>query len=206
LQKFAKVTLNAERGTFFIIDRDSEDLIADLFDEGDEENKEGAPQYKKAQKVRFAKERGIAGLVARTGITVNVKDAYKDTRFNKEIDQKTGFITRSILCMPIMGVEGILGVVQVVNKKSGGSFSSTDEILFKTFSVYCALALRYTKVTKQLHNTVTKRRLYSTRFIFSFLETTEQLLFENVAPPTESLRPRHRELFTQHSSDHSFRI
>lgn len=112
LKKFAKVTLNAERGTIFIIDRESgEDLVADLFDD----TEDSSSPYRKPQKVRFAKERGIAGLVARTGVTVNVKDAYKDTRFNKEIDQKTGFITRSILCMPIMGVEGILGLFLIKN-------------------------------------------------------------------------------------------
>lgn len=63
----------------------------------------------RSTKVRFNKDRGIAGLVAKTGVTVNVKDAYLDPRFNKEIDQKTGFITRSILCLPILGNEGVIG-------------------------------------------------------------------------------------------------
>ncbi|RZB39878.1 cAMP and cAMP-inhibited cGMP 3',5'-cyclic phosphodiesterase 10A, partial [Asbolus verrucosus] len=147
--KFARVTLAAEKATFFVIDRDSEELVADMFEEGEEESKD-PNQYRRGIKVRFGKERGIAGVVARTGVTVNVKDAYKDTRFNKEIDQKTGFITRSILCMPIIGVDGILGVVQVVNKRNGGCFTSTDEALTKTFCVYSALALHYTK--KRLHN------------------------------------------------------
>ncbi|XP_044258941.1 cAMP and cAMP-inhibited cGMP 3',5'-cyclic phosphodiesterase 10A-like [Tribolium madens] len=146
---FAKVTLNAEKGTIFIIDRESgDDLVADMYDDSGD-----GKEFKKSQKVRFSKERGIASLVARSGITVNVKDAYKDVRFNKEIDQKTGFITRSILCMPIVGVEGILGVVQVVNKRSGGHFTSTDESLFRTFCVYCALALRFTKVQNQMQST-----------------------------------------------------
>lgn len=82
-------------------------MIAHLFEEEDEADTE----TKKCKKVRFSKERGIAGLVARTGITVNIKDAYKDSRFNKEIDQKTGFITRSILCMPIVASSGILGQI-----------------------------------------------------------------------------------------------
>ncbi|RZC35129.1 cAMP and cAMP-inhibited cGMP 3',5'-cyclic phosphodiesterase 10A [Asbolus verrucosus] len=150
--KFAKLTLGAERGSFFIIDKENDELVADLFDEGLDEN--DISLYKKNTKIRFGKERGIAGLVARTGVTVNIKDAYNDPRFNKEIDQKTGFITKSILCMPIMGVEGILGVVQVVNKKNGGYFTQTDENLFKTFSVYCALALHYTKVNQEMNKTL----------------------------------------------------
>lgn len=155
------MTLNAERGMMFIIDKESgDDVVADLFDDSaeDEEN----TGYKKGQKVRFAKERGIAGLVARTGVTVNVKDAYKDARFSKEIDQKTGYITRSILCMPIMAVDGILGVVQMVNKRSGGGFTTTDESLFKTFCVYCSLALRYTKIQQKLNATVKRVNFVNT--------------------------------------------
>ncbi|XP_063909612.1 cAMP and cAMP-inhibited cGMP 3',5'-cyclic phosphodiesterase 10A-like isoform X2 [Zophobas morio] len=148
--RFAKETLGAERGSFFIIDKENEELVADLFDEGIDDHDTGL--HKKNTKIRFGKERGIAGLVARTGVSVNIKDAYNDPRFNKEIDQKTGFTTKSILCMPIMGVEGILGVVQVVNKINGGTFfTSTDENLFKTFSVYCALALHYTKVNIEMN-------------------------------------------------------
>ena len=50
---------------------------------------------------RFAVGTGIAGYVAETGETLNVSDAYTDDRFNKAIDEQTGYITRSILCMPI---------------------------------------------------------------------------------------------------------
>ena len=52
-------------------------------------------------KNRFAVGTGIAGYVAETGQTLNVADAYTDDRFNKAIDEQTGYITRSILCMPI---------------------------------------------------------------------------------------------------------
>lgn len=106
-QSFAKITLGAERGSLFIIDKENDELVADLFDEGID-NASGE-LHKKKTKIRFGKERGIAGLVAKNGETVNIKDAYNDPRFNKEVDQKTGFITRSILCMPIMGIGGILG-------------------------------------------------------------------------------------------------
>lgn len=105
-KSFAKVSLNAERGSFFVVDKEKDELVADLFDEGIEAD---GNLHKKNLKIRFNRDRGIAGTVARTGVSINVTDAYNDARFNKEIDQKTGFITRSILCMPIMGVDGILG-------------------------------------------------------------------------------------------------
>lgn len=65
--------------------------------------------HRKNVKVRLAKDRSIAGLVARTGATVNIRDAYNDPRFFTDVEEKTGFITRSILCMPIVSVEHILG-------------------------------------------------------------------------------------------------
>lgn len=140
---FAKATVNAERTSFFVVDRTKDDLVADLYDEGIEE---GQGLIKRNMKVRFGKERGIAGIVARTGVHLNVKDAYNDPRFNKEIDTRTGFITRSILCMPILGVDGVLGVVQAVNKIDGTCFTQTDENIFKTFAIYCALALHYSHI------------------------------------------------------------
>lgn len=65
--------------------------------------------YKKNVKVRLSKDRTIAGLVARTGVTVNIRDAYNDQRFCMKVDENTGFLTRSILCMPIVSVDNILG-------------------------------------------------------------------------------------------------
>ncbi|XP_068082303.1 cAMP and cAMP-inhibited cGMP 3',5'-cyclic phosphodiesterase 10A-like [Anabrus simplex] len=157
---FAKATLGAERGSFFIIDQECDELVADLFDEGIEPNTTGSGvMHKKKLKIRFSKDRGIAGLVAKTGKTVNIKDAYNDPRFNKEVDLQTGFITRSILCMPILGRDGVLGVVQLVNKKNGPCFTNADENIFKTFSVYCALALHYANLQEQMRK-VCERRNY----------------------------------------------
>lgn len=151
--KFAKATLGAERGSFFIIDPESSDMTAEVFDEGID-GSQGTTMHRKNIKVRLAKDRSIPGLVARTGVTVNLRDAYNDPRFFTEVEKKTGFITRSILCMPIVSLENIiLGVVQVVNKINGVVFTSSDENLFKTFSVYCALALHYAKLSKKMTRT-----------------------------------------------------
>jgi putative methionine-R-sulfoxide reductase with GAF domain len=70
---------------------------------------------------------GIAGTVAETGDTVNIPDAYADKRFNKGVDQKTGYRTKSILCMPVHGHKKIVGVVQYINKADGTEFTLSDE-------------------------------------------------------------------------------
>ncbi|KAJ8952652.1 hypothetical protein NQ318_020967 [Aromia moschata] len=136
------------KGSFFIIDEESDDLMAEVFDEGI--GGEDMTMHKKNVKVRLSKDRSIAGLVARTGATVNIRDAYNDSRFSTEVDENTGSITRSILCMPIVSVDKILGVVQVANKTNGVCFTNSDEYLFKTFSVYCALALHYNRLSNKL--------------------------------------------------------
>ena len=63
---------------------------------------------------------GIAGHVAETKEIVNIKDAYADLRFNKEIDLKTGYKTNIVLSMPITNYEGdVIGVAQIINKTNG---------------------------------------------------------------------------------------
>ena len=62
---------------------------------------------------------GIAGHVAETGETLNVKDVATDPRFNRGIDEQTGYHTKTILCMPISIRGQVIGVVQMVNKKMG---------------------------------------------------------------------------------------
>lgn len=58
----------------------------------------------------------------------------------REIDQKTGYKTKSLLCMPIMIQGNVIGVVQMVNKKNG-HFTKSDEESFETFAVYCGLGM-----------------------------------------------------------------
>merc|ERR1719343_1007129 len=64
---------------------------------------------------------GIAGHVATTGTSTIVHDAYGDPRFNKAMDERTGFKTRNIMCVPLKSKkDGIIGVVQLINKTSDG--------------------------------------------------------------------------------------
>lgn len=63
---------------------------------------------------------GIAGIVAQTKEIMNIRDAYEDSRFNPDIDLKTGYKTNSILSMPICNYEGeVIGVAEIINKTNG---------------------------------------------------------------------------------------
>ena len=59
---------------------------------------------------------GICGHVAKTKETINLKDAYLDPRFNKDVDSQTGFRTHSLVCMPVCNYDGeVIGVAQIMN-------------------------------------------------------------------------------------------
>jgi HD-GYP domain-containing protein (c-di-GMP phosphodiesterase class II) len=81
--------------------------------------------------LRIPLGQGIAGFVSKTGSAVNIRDAYKDTRFVQDLDRITGYQTRSVLAVPLRGRDGkSLGVFEVLNK-SRGSFNEEDEGLLR---------------------------------------------------------------------------
>ena len=69
---------------------------------------------------------GIAGTVVRDGETIIAEDVTKDSRFSHSVDEKSGFVTRSILCAPILGKDKPLGCVQVINKRDGEAYNQAD--------------------------------------------------------------------------------
>ena len=67
--------------------------------------------------------------MADTAKTLNVNRAYEDERFNPAIDEQTGYKTKSILCMPILIRGTVIGVIQMINKKSGeGIFTTVSSL------------------------------------------------------------------------------
>jgi len=85
---------------------------------------------------------GIAGIVARTGETIAIPDAYEDPRFSRDVDQKTGFRTRSILCVPLVTPSGsVVGVIEAMNKKGNAAFDADDAEALRALGSHAALAL-----------------------------------------------------------------
>ncbi len=101
--------LSAERGTLYVVDWDEGTLWTTVLDE---------PSIKE---IRIPIGVGIAGHVARDGETVVLNDPYGDSRFNPEVDRKTGFRTRNMLCIPLKTPrsQDVVGVLQILNKAQG---------------------------------------------------------------------------------------
>ncbi|KAF5297415.1 hypothetical protein FQR65_LT01346 [Abscondita terminalis] len=165
IMNFAQRLVDADRASLFLVDSKTQELYATIFDVGVENTDDGVifedEEFTKAQiskEIRFPLGTGIAGQVAMTGEILNISDAYADSRFNRTVDQLTGYKTNTILCMPIFIRGSIIGVVQMVNKHSG-YFTKDDEEAFEMFAVYCGLALHHAKLYDKIRRSEQKYRV-----------------------------------------------
>jgi serine phosphatase RsbU (regulator of sigma subunit)/anti-sigma regulatory factor (Ser/Thr protein kinase) len=130
----AEVTtaMQAERSALFLVDRRKPEELVSRVAEG-----------VAGQDIRIRFGLGIAGTTAQTRQTINIPDAYKDSRFNPAFDKSSGFRTRSILSTPIVDQDDrLLGVVQVLNKKGGAAFTNEDERFLDAICVHLGIALQ----------------------------------------------------------------
>ena len=130
--------LEADRCTVFLVDSDRNELWSKV-------------AHGLKNEIRFPLSKGIAGYVARTGETLNIKDAYSDSRFNADVDKKTGYKTHNLLTMPMRNKQNeIIGVFQVLNKNSG-AFNEEDEELLSAISSIAASAIENAQLYDELH-------------------------------------------------------
>ncbi|MES2298427.1 MAG: GAF domain-containing protein [Pseudomonadota bacterium] len=126
--------LNAERSTLFLNDEKTGELWSEV------------GQGLASMQIRLPNTAGIAGAVFTSSKTINIPYAYADLRFNPAFDKKTGYFTRSILCVPIVNKHGkTIGVTQVLNKR-GGPFTMEDESRLRAFTAQISIALENAKL------------------------------------------------------------
>ncbi|KAI9103738.1 GAF domain-like protein [Phlyctochytrium arcticum] len=122
IMQTAQELLSAERCSLFLVDREKSELVTSV--------------AQGTQEIRIPMSKGIAGHVAQSGQLLNIPNAYKDHRFNRAVDLKTGFKTRNILCIPMKSATGggVIGVTQIINKMGGEAFTREDELVAMSFS------------------------------------------------------------------------
>ncbi len=148
-----KNAMQADRCTVFLWDKDSNELWSKVA--LGVENKE----------IRFPADKGLAGYVVQTGETLNITDAYSDSRFNPEVDKKTGYHTKTILCMPIMNnSHEIIGAFQVLNKIDG-IFTKNDEDLLVAIGGSASIALENAQLFDQQLQMYREQKLLFESFI-----------------------------------------
>ena len=118
------------------------------------------------KKLRVPLGSGIAGWVAKHRKPLLIEDCYQDDRFNKEFDQKTNFRTKSMLCVPLIRKNQLIGVMQVINKVQGGVFNASDLQLFEMLASHCAIAIENARlIEEQIEKEALERELVRARDI-----------------------------------------
>jgi len=141
-----QVQLDCERATVFLLDQRTGKLHA--------------RQMIGSERIEIILERsvGIAGSVFDTSESVLINDVQSDKRFNREIDVRTGFLTKTMLCVPLRKVGGeTIGVLQAINTRSN-VFSETCLIYLESFASVAAVAVE----REQLVQNAMRMKLLST--------------------------------------------
>ena len=137
----SKEVMDAEASSLMLLDEETQELV---FQVATGEKGEAI------REVRLPLGRGIAGWVAQAREPLLVPDAYEDSRFNPEADKRSGFRTRSVLCVPLMIQDRILGVVQVLNNKNKESFEQRDLQTFTSFADSAAIAIENARLYEEI--------------------------------------------------------
>ena len=89
----------------------------------------------------LAEGEGIAGQVVQSGKTTVVKDCQKDERWAGRFDEATGFVTKSMVCVPLINKYETIGCIQIINKKDGSLYDDADVALCEDLAMLTAIAI-----------------------------------------------------------------
>jgi adenylate cyclase len=130
--------LDCDRGTLFLNDADSSELYSRV------------AQGNLSHEIRIPNTSGLAGHVFQTGEPIITADAYTDERFNPSIDERTGYRTESIVCVPVRTLSGeTIGVMQCLNKRHG-AFTLEDLDLLGEMTSQAAIVLQSQQYVEQI--------------------------------------------------------
>lgn len=161
--------LDAEGAAVLLLDAERNELY---FPYVAEEDAAAAAQLRA---LRFPADRGIAGAVLQSGHSIRVDDAATDPRFYGGVDRRTHLTTRALLSVPLTCRQGTIGVMQVLNPRSGGCFDDDDLAFLEALGGSVAVAIE-------------NARLYAD------LKAAAAVLEQRVADRTRELRDKNTQL------------
>ena len=128
--------LDADRGTVFLYDEKADELVVRVGTD--------------LEPIRIPADKGIVGESAQSRKLINVPDCYADTRFNRDIDKQTGYRSRCMLTIPLIGYEeNLVGVLQILNKNNG-TFDEQDEFIAVALAAQAAVVLHRARIMEQI--------------------------------------------------------
>lgn len=123
--------LEAEAGSLWLVDEESGDLVC-----------RGAIGESDLADIRLPAGAGIAGQVVRENRSVRVDDVRQDRHWYPELDRRSHFVTRSLLCAPMTAHGTVIGVLEVLNRRDGRPFDEDDERLLTALATQAAVAIQ----------------------------------------------------------------
>lgn len=168
IAKAVQALLGAERASIFLYDGNTDELWTKV--------------ALGANQIRVPAAAGIVGHVFKTNRLLNIPDAYADARFNREVDRRTGFVTRNLLTCPMVDLKGKpLGVIQAVNK-IGGIFQREDEETIELLAAQGGVAIQ------RYHLQVDAIQVVELRREMDLAKRVQESLLPKVAPTIHGMQ------------------
>jgi GAF domain-containing protein len=133
--------MGAESALLLLLDAERDDLVSEIARGVDEED---------VEELRIPLGHGIAGLVAATGQPMAVTNAAEDSRVAPEIVACLDYYPNSILCVPLVYGERVIGVLEVLERDPGRSFSARDGELLAQFARQAAVAIAHSRAYRSV--------------------------------------------------------
>jgi signal transduction histidine kinase len=143
IMQLATAVIDASASALMLVDEKSGELVFE-YAQGEMGNV--------LRKQRTALDEGIAGWVATHGAPALVNEARLDARFSALVDTRTGFLTHSVACVPLQLGGRVIGVLEVLNKRSGQGFDSEDLDLMMTTANQAVIAIERAQLYQSLRD------------------------------------------------------
>ncbi len=156
--------IRAKNWTLFLLDPVSQELRFEVV---------AGLQGRLLSNIRIKVGEGIAGTAAKTGEPILVQDVESDPRFSHKIDEMTGFVTRSIICLPLKIQDSVIGVIEVINPEDPSLFDETTMPALSILADFVAIAIANARIHREMEAltyTDDVTGYYNTRYLHQHLE------------------------------------
>lgn len=142
IMEISEQVLKAEASSLMLVDKKTNELVFEI--------SRGEKGKAVKELIRLKMGQGIAGWCALHGEDLLIPDVTKDKRFFSKADKSTGFVTRSIMCVPLKVKEDIIGVLEILNPVGKKGFDETDIKLLRALADSAAVAINNARMVKGL--------------------------------------------------------
>lgn len=139
--QLASAVLDASASALMLVDEESKELVFEYTH---------GPLGAVLRKQRTPLDEGLAGWVATHGAPVLVNDVRADPRFSPAVDTRTGFLTQSVVCVPLQIRGKTIGVLEALNKRGGHGFDSEDLGLMITTANQASIAIENARLYQNI--------------------------------------------------------